>query len=430
MIDGRGGFKHVTAERLRRVEVHFQGQLVRAWELAYTDGAFHKSLLASIQELGASNQPFPGNVHRFEYFDEIREAPTPDSAFKGFGRGTSWGAGGDHVSAIPVPGLAQGLLGNGEASLVGGASELGAGAHLYLGFNPIGVTKQNSFGVKAGFQGSSSDGKLVLLDVDGDGLPDKVFQSGGGIVFRPNRSGPAGGTQFSNAVFPVPGLPSLGTHGSSMLSFGVEAYPGAANLIFNASETFTHEDRYFSDVNGDGLPDFIEPGTILFNTRTASGPQFVANDSGATPLPIVTGAVDPTGLVPDFSASAAQNAQHFPLVDAVRRWIAPYDGTVQITGAARLRAGSPLGDGVRVAIQRNNAELWSQAIAAGDTTPWPPSNVSAVPVKAGDRLYFRTSALDDARDHVVDDSSIEAVRAVLPLISKVWGVRSGDPPRR
>src|SRR5262249_48197987 len=33
IIEGRGGFKHVTAERLRRVEVHFQGQLVRAWEL-------------------------------------------------------------------------------------------------------------------------------------------------------------------------------------------------------------------------------------------------------------------------------------------------------------------------------------------------------------------------------------------------------------
>lgn len=65
------------------------------------------------------------------------------------------------------------------------------------------------------------------------------------------------------------------------------------------------------------------------------------NDSGGTPLPIVTGAVTPSGLVPDFSANAAQNRQRFPLVDAVRRWIAPYDGTIQITGAAALHAGSP-----------------------------------------------------------------------------------------
>ncbi|TMQ07935.1 MAG: hypothetical protein E6J91_34515, partial [Deltaproteobacteria bacterium] len=106
--------------------------------------------------------------------------------------------------------------------------------------------------------------------------------------------------------------------------------------------------------------------------------------------------------MPDFGASTAQNSQRFPLVDAVRRWFAPYDGTVQITGAAQLRAGSPQGDGVRVAIQHNDAELWSATIAAGDTTPKPPVNVSAVPVHAGDRLYFRTSALDDARDHIVD----------------------------
>ena len=202
-------------------------------------------------------------------------------------------------------------------------------------------------------------------------MPDKVFQSGAGIAYRLNLSGPAGGTQFSGAVLPVPGLSSLGAHASSTLSFGFEAYPLGASLIFNVANTFTHEDQYFSDVNGDGLPDFVEPGTILFNTHTAAGPAFVPNDSGATPLPIVTGAVNPSGLVPDFSAIAAQNAQHFPLVDAVRRWIAPYDGTVQIAGAARLRAGSP-GDGVRVAIQRNNAELWSATIAAGDTTPKPP----------------------------------------------------------
>ena len=168
LIDGRGGFKHVTAERLRRVEVHFRGQLVRAWELAYTEGAFHKSLLASIQVLGASNQPFPGNAHHFEYFDEIRESPTPNSAFKGFAKAVSWGAGGDHVSALPVPGLAQGLLGNGEASVLGGANELGAGAHLYVGFAPIGTTKQNSFGIKAGSRarrrtGSSSSSTSTAM---------------------------------------------------------------------------------------------------------------------------------------------------------------------------------------------------------------------------------------------------------------------------
>jgi RHS repeat-associated protein len=415
VIDGRGGFKHATAERLRRIEVHFQGQLVRAWELAYTEGAFHKSLLASIQAFGASNTPFPGNTHHFEYFDEIRESPTANSPFKGFAASSTWNAGGDHIRTLSIPGLAQGLLGNGEATVLGGSDSSSGGVHLYIGFNPATWTKQNSFGGKVGFKASSSDTQLAFIDINGDGLPDKVFVSNGSVVYRLNQSGPAGGTRFSDTVLPVAGLSSLGSRGSSMFSFGFEAYPGPASLIFNTSETFTHEDSYFADVNGDGLPDFVTPGTVFFNTPTLMGPVFVPNDSGATPLPIVTGAVNPNGLVPDFGASTAQNAQRFPLVDAVRRWFAPYDGTVQITGAAQLRAGSPLGDGVRVAIQLNDAELWSATIAAGDTTPKLPENVSTVPVHAGDRLYFRTSALDDARDHIVDwDPAIEYT-GVFPL---------------
>ncbi len=402
LIDGRGGFKHVTDQRLRRIEVHFQGQLVRAWELAYTEGAFHKSLLESIQVFGASNTPFPSNTHHFEYFDEIRESPTAGSGFKGFAATSSWNVGGDHLRAFSIPGPAQGLLTNGEASVLGGSKGLNGGFHAYIGFNPTSASKQNSFGGKVGFKLSSSDTQLSFIDINGDGLPDKVFQSDNNIGYRLNLSGPVGPTKFSDAVYPLSELSSLGHQESSMFAFGFEAYPSIASVMFNVSETFTHEDNYFADVNGDGLPDFVTPGTVFFNTHTAAGQSFVQNDSGATPLPIVTGTVNPNGLVPDFSANAAENAQHFPLVDAVRRWIAPYNGTIQITGAARLHAGSQQGDGVRVAIQLNNSELWSVAIAAGDTTPKPPDNVSAVPVKSGDRIYFRTSALDDARDHIVD----------------------------
>jgi hypothetical protein len=342
-------------------------------------------------KLLAEIRVFPTPDH-FEYFDEIRTSPAPDSAFKGFARAVTpdsafkgfalavpWSAGGDHVRMLPIPGPAQGLLGNGEAGMLGGAKELDAGAHLYLGFVPIGAMKQNSFGVKAGFKGSSSDEKLVLFDVNGNGgtteviidyldmnadgfpdvvghgaiqyttsqgnlggsiacgssktidplrsssmrsqsfIPDKVFQSSGGIAYRLNLSRPAEGTRFSDAVFSVLGRPSLGAHASLMLSYGVETYPGSASLIFNVSETFTHEDRYLSDVNGDGLPDFVEPGTIRFNTHTASGSAFVANDSGVTPLPIVTCLVDPSGLVPDCCRLVDRRGERQPKVNLASR---------------------------------------------------------------------------------------------------------------
>ncbi|MFC0629529.1 SpvB/TcaC N-terminal domain-containing protein, partial [Kribbella deserti] len=45
LIDARGGFKRVTADRLRKVEVKFGNELVRRYELSYITGAFGKSLL-------------------------------------------------------------------------------------------------------------------------------------------------------------------------------------------------------------------------------------------------------------------------------------------------------------------------------------------------------------------------------------------------
>ncbi|NOS79567.1 MAG: hypothetical protein HOP35_16675 [Nitrospira sp.] len=53
--------------------------------------------------------------------------------------------------------------------------------------------------------------------------------------------------------------------------------------------------------------------------------------------------------------------------DAVRRWVAPGAGTVQITGTAR-DADSGGGGGVTVSIRKGSTVLWQQAIANGNST--------------------------------------------------------------
>ena len=53
--------------------------------------------------------------------------------------------------------------------------------------------------------------------------------------------------------------------------------------------------------------------------------------------------------------------------DAVRRWVAPAAGTIQITGNAKdLDVGG--GGGVTVSIRKGTTVLWQQAIANGNTT--------------------------------------------------------------
>ncbi|MDI4649991.1 glycosyl hydrolase family 28 protein [Cohnella hashimotonis] len=75
--------------------------------------------------------------------------------------------------------------------------------------------------------------------------------------------------------------------------------------------------------------------------------------------------------------------------DTVRAWTAPASGTVRVTGNARKQDTNG-GDGVRVKILKNAAQLWPasgwQAIAYNDATG--ASHSLTVSVTAGDVLYF------------------------------------------
>src|SRR5262249_7232461 len=155
-------------------------------------------------------------------------------------------------------------------------------------------------------------------------------------------------------------------------------------------------DTYFADVNGDGITDLVSNGQVLFGfVNAAGGPTFSANSTD-TPVPVGLGAIDTTNLLEDASALVAARAQQFPLLDTLRRWVAPYDGTVNINAPVHLiqdtspaRAAYTGADGVRVAIQLEGAELWSTTIGPNDFDPKLPTGVTGVPVHRGDRVYFR-----------------------------------------
>src|SRR5262249_28367697 len=137
-------------------------------------------------------------------------------------------------------------------------------------------------------------------DLNGDGLPDKVYKNHDGLVyFRLNQSGPNGQTTFGPPTA-IPSLPDIAKEDSNTVSFGAEAYAGVGSVgvngLINHAETFTTGSPYFADVNGDGLPDLIENGPVLFNHVANGVPTFTAN-SGDTPVPIGQLKVDSSNLV-------------------------------------------------------------------------------------------------------------------------------------
>lgn len=79
-IDARLGFKRVTADLLRKVEVKFHDTTFRSYEFVYTTGAFEKTLLSKIKQFDADGALF--NTHSFDYFDEVRDENGTYIAYK------------------------------------------------------------------------------------------------------------------------------------------------------------------------------------------------------------------------------------------------------------------------------------------------------------------------------------------------------------
>jgi len=410
-IDAHGGFKKVTADLLRRIDVTLDGSPIRHYELAYTTGAFFKSLLRSVTQFDANGSVF--NKHEFSYFDDIRDGTGAYQAFQA----RPWTTPGDGLSKSALNLTPEDV---GDASALNAMESVGGGGHLYVGVGES-PTKSGSIGFKVGFSHDNGDGVLALIDVDGDTLPDKVFRDGGTVKYRKNLSGPTGPASFSSTAQTL-NLPGIAGDSNNTLTLGVEAYFGAVAAQLDYVNTFTSTEQYFSDVNGDGIQDLVTGSSVLFGRVGANG-QPVFGISGDTPVPITQGTVDSTGLFGNFAQDRDRLIDSFPLLDSVRRWTAPFSGTVKIEGAVQLspstaaaRAESRSADGVRVAIQKENTELWFTAIDEDDNTAHAPSGVDAVSVLKGDRIYFRVgSAFDGGLDEVTWDPKVSYVGVPDPL---------------
>ena len=414
IIDARGGFKRVTADLLTEINVKFGEALVRSYDLEYKEGAFKKSLLHSITqygENGADGERFH-EPHVFTYYDDILRG---DGGYDGFTNANdSWvtnQANNDVQMENAVAGILQKFISAyGAATSLGGSEGENFGFHLFLGFNPWSSGKSTAVGGKGGFSHSENDTLFTLIDLDGDNLPDRVYRKGNTIYFQMNESGPENGETYSEsfkAFEIIEELDSIGHESSNTFSFGAELYALVASAFINNAESDTESDRYFSDVNGDGLPDFINQGEVLFNHLDENGvPTFTLN-SFDTPVPITsTVGIDGEAIIDQLNDSFEKKKKQFPLVDTVLRWEAPFDGVVAITGTVTLsqtntiaRTEYETADGVRAAIQLEGNELWAKEIGPDDYTTYLPdqTSVSNVQIQKGQHIYFRVQSQFDGQ---------------------------------
>lgn len=379
--DATGGGLHVTADLLKRIDITYcpqargsispshpsttqllacpeTPQLVRRYDLTYTQGAFGKSLLSSVGKAGADGDVY--STQSFDYYNEVGDPDGPNG-YNAFSSASPWKVSGGGVGGGP--------LGTLDGSALGASHSLGGDGRLYLGFALL-PGKLTSVG--GGFQLAGGNGRsdLEFMDINGDGLPDKVWLEGSSVKYQLNQSGPHGTESIAPDAKDATGISTLSQDSDFSVGVSAEAYVAVIALMYDHSWTFSKETTYFSDVNADGRPDLVDGGHVLFNVLQPNGQIRFTDDSSQTAVRLGPSVgLDPAKLLPSQDAVAAQQAGSFPKVDTLRRWVAPWTGTVTVTAPVNV-VGKSL-DGVGVRFERRHlgllqrlAGLDEQAVAA------------------------------------------------------------------
>ena len=374
---------------LQRVEVSFNNEPIRSFTLHHHEGPFAKTLLDSIVQNDAKGERVA--AQGFEYYNDVKDGMfsktpleyTAEQDYYGNLVKTHFGHFDESLS----------LLGGGSAK----GNTLGGGVMVGGGWGPA------SGGAGPSFSYSKTENKahVTLVDINGDGMPDKVFKDGdGNIYYRPNLNRDLAHPLFGEAKR-ILGISSF-TEGSVTsntwsINFSTGIGPISTGASYSRTTERSRNKTYFHDFNADGLIDIAHNGVVHFNHSDGSTVTF-SPTSGGTHNPIGGGTTNlDSTFIPDRKTIREQMEREHPLHDIVRLWRAPYKGTVKIKGT--VVKPSPKGDGVSLSIQHNDYVLWRDTLLQSGQVTIPEKSLHVWP---GDYLLFRVSAKNSGEGDAVD----------------------------
>ena len=389
---GRLGIMQKDKGLLRKVTVKNNGQQLRSYSLNYEEGPFGKILLKSIDQ----NDSRDGKVatQSFDYYNDLKNGLFSSKA-------ELWKAEGEDYEAF----LSHSVRGcDDNLSLLGGGASkshtTGWGTMVGIGFAAGTVNVGPSFSNSK----SSNSGKVAFVDIDGDGLPDKLFKRGNKLFYRKNMSADGKNLLFGKTIL-VSGVNSFSDGNSTTHSFNADAAVEvgiSSKLKASAGISYTHskeQDKtttYLYDFNSDGLTDIAVNGQVYFNHIVDGKPVF-SPASNVTANPIIgEGAPIDKHFIPDYKVIRDSLEKEYPLNDAVRMWCAPFAGKVNIQST--IKKLSNQGDGIIYSIQHESDGFMvrDSLLQAGSKT----NNLNC-DVKVGDRIFFRLQSRYDGEDDKV-----------------------------
>jgi RHS repeat-associated protein len=389
---GRMGFKVVTRYRLGRVQVRLNTpddqSIIREYRLSYTQGDFGKSRLVKIEQFGVAGVDGGALFHQhgLEYTSALEE---DESHFS---------------SAVPWS------FQQADDQSMTASEEWALGAHAYVGIGPGPSKSTGSVGLRVGFNHREGETSASLLDLNGDGLLDRVSQRGGQRLAVQLNQGPA---QIMSPVAPpwdprqggaIPPFlasgVSLGRDSGDSLNAAIQATFSAFSANVGLTQTWSRSSEFMLDADGDRLVDYVGPGGVLFNQQRGAG--FCSPERFCfEPSKPVSGTLDFSNLAQSQGAFASDSAvstaktvvkRDFHPTDAMLEWTAPYAGTVDVSGVLGWRTppSSPVDpehDGVRLRVYNESQLLAEYIKPAAELSPTQIA-APAIEVQAYQRLYF------------------------------------------
>jgi RHS repeat-associated protein len=373
-VSMNSGVKEVDDRQLTKIEVKYDGTLIKDYRLSYTTGDFGKELLEKVGEYHGGTL-FYEHTMNYNTVGGITYQATPDTiSFFEYGNpfdfsDMEWPYIKKNLAALMTPSLLKTTQTGGWTA--GGALGVGVGP------NPIPLMPDKTFTLsgKLSYSENFSVDNCSFQDVNGDGLPDLVWSNKSQTMFffRP-LSNENGQLKFGGTRRILGGLLTLNQ--SSQLNYGADFVLPLSVYSYgvNWNRSTSVSDRYLMDYNGDGILDRVVPNgsghTVLFGVITPEGDLSFQSSSENTLNPVIK-----------QNSLASYTGGSKKKYEVVKTWIAPASGSITISSNPSNVSGSS-GDAM-VSIQKNSTFL--QAPVSVGSTPYN----STIPVTKGDTLSFR-----------------------------------------
>lgn len=315
---------------------------------------------------------------------------------------------------------------------------LGGGIDVGFGWNTF--LKSTTLGGSYTYSSSDAEGLVTLIDLNGDGYSDKVFKQNNKLYYRLRDN--ADPKKFLPKQ-QIDGINDFLVSTSESNTWGIEGSIGTSaagvNFGVNWTDGNSTTTTYFSDLDGDGLPDLVRNGKVYYNRIlenpntpfqcAAPGVEYVVLSSCDNSDTVFIGQPVDDWVFDDYVDSSiivcdtvpvpcphcgyancgvkghetldsidchpyryTQPRPYQPNLENVRFWESPEDYDVRVTDSYDMPVSEVApGDGVRLIIQLGKEGIIKDKnIQPGDSGHL--LNDTVIHIKKHQRLYFRTLA--------------------------------------